>query len=360
MFELNQTQHKIMRKAWTKDTFTRQELSEEMDVNKSTISRNIQDLIDRNIIVYCGEKLPGETGGRKTQLMKLNKEFYLIIGFAIVNERITYTISNLKGEIISKEVVNGDFRGQSFLKTIEDIITTILKKHNNIIAICISMSGIINSKDGIIVRSDRLELKNFNLKKCIENRFNIFTFIENDANAGVASYLFSLKHKYSNLVYFMFLFPSKIVKFGAVSAGIVINKQVYRGSFSAAGELDEPDISGDKLFSINEANRLYDTSKEARIEIESMSDEITQRIAISSSLLDPDYIILGGDINQFSKEIKNLIEQKTLTYLERTKDSGFILIDNGGMTTIANGGVVSFLNSLMNNFSNAKRVFSFK
>jgi len=278
---INSTQHEILKSVWLKENFTRQEISDDLNVNRSTVSRNLESLISQGIIIEAGEKVPGESGGRKTQILKFNKDFYYILGISVVNGRSLYTINDLQGNVIFKESFKFDYKNGKYFEGLDIIISKVLGFYKNILAICISMPGIIDSSKGIAEYSEDLEIKNINIKKHTESKYGIFTFIENDANSGVASYLSHFKLKYSNLIYFMFFFPDKIFKFGGLGAGIVIDKKIYRGSNSAAGEVkfeNELRFSHKVLYSIEDINKGFEKNTEIMNDLVKITDTMCNRI----------------------------------------------------------------------------------
>lgn len=360
--QINPTQHEILKSVWLKEHFARQELSEDLNIDKSTVSRNLESLISQGLVLEAGEKNPGESGGRKTQILNFNKDYFNILGIAVVNGRALYTINDMQGNVLFKDSIRFEKKDGEFFRGLDSVIELALKNYGNILAICISMPGIIDSAKGYVVFSEDLELKNLNLKKYVENKYKIYTFIENDANSGVASYLSHFRLKYSNLIYFMFFFPDKIFKFGGLGAGIVIDKKIYRGSNSAAGEIkfeQELWFDKEKLYSIKDINTGFRENPEIMDVLNRITDMLSNRIYYLTNFLDPDHIILGGDINQFSEEVKNYLMSKIFRKFGITESNTFILVDAQGLVSIAAGGTISFMNAFMSDFAMAKKILKF-
>lgn len=343
----NQTQHQIINKIWAKDRFTRQELSQELHLNRSTISRSLEGLMEQSIIVKDSIQNPGEQGGRKTEVLRLNDDVLKMMAISIVNDRILALLLNLKGHVIHQYAFNDQVNEKNIVEEIEKAFREFEDYREEILAITISMPGIIDSQQGIIQFSYDLNIKNMPLKHWIEKKWGIFTYIENDANAGAAAYLFQSGMKHDNLIYYMFSFPTEFKTYGGIGAGIVLNKSIYKGSRSAAGEiiLDNSWLYSEEysLHAKDLGEYIYPSNSFPQI-IEDMINNLINRIIVVSTLLDPDKIILGGDITDFSDSVISHLKQKIRTGLNFPASVEFIEIDTSGLNNIALGGAVSFLN----------------
>ncbi|BBE31675.1 ArsR family transcriptional regulator [Tepiditoga spiralis] len=342
----NKTQHSILKYIWLKDTFTRQELSEKLNVDRSTISRNLEVLMKQNLVLKNGETSSSKKGGRKTNLLSLNKNSFYIIGISITGKEVYSILTNIKGEIIDSFSISGHINNRNIDKNIYKIIDQYLNNYENIVGICLAMPGIVDSQKGIIILSDELNLKNYSLKSILEEKYNIFVYIENDANAGAAAYLLHSKLKISNLIYFIFFFPNNLINLEGLGAGIIINKKLYNGSNSAAGEIKFNKYELNFSITLDDIKN-YENSKKKEL-VDSFLNIISEKIVQMSSFLDPEKIILGGDITLFSKKMKNYFISNICSKLN--KKNKFIVIDTGEIKTVAVGTVTAFLNEVMNNF----------
>jgi len=362
MFKLkNATQHQILKEIWTQDTFTRQKLSHRLNVNRSTISRNIEDLRKEELIIKEGIQNPGETGGRKTEVLKLNEKKACVLGITVVNDRVFGMNIDLKGHIMQEFHIKKKTRKENLLDILYETVEKFSDYFDRLLAVSVSLPGIIDSENGVVVYSHDLKLEKIELKKEIEKRFGLFTYVENDANAGAVSYLFESGMRCSNIIYFMFSFPSEFRTLGGIGSGIVIDKKIYRGSRSAAGE-----ITLDNSWQYSNAFQLH-ADDLGRFDYPSpgfpdvlkvMTDNLVSRVTTVTSLLDPDKIILGGDITDFSVSLLEHISEEILRGLDFPADETFIEIDHLGLKTIALGGAVSFLNLFFRDYEHAKCVLN--
>ncbi|SMD31131.1 ROK family protein [Picrophilus oshimae] len=106
------------------------------------------------------------------------------------------------------------------------------KNHiNSIDKVGIIFAGPVDSKNGIIVASPNIiGLKNFNIKKPLEDHFNVPVYLDNDAAAAaISERIFGSGKNVDNFIY--------ITLSTGIGAGIFINGRLYKGSHGMAGEV---------------------------------------------------------------------------------------------------------------------------
>lgn len=120
------------------------------------------------------------------------------------------------------------------IKRIVDLIYSLLKtSHLSVKAISSIGFGVPSSVDhlsGKMLTAPNLGWKDVNLKVAIEKEFGIFTYVENDVNAGTyGEYVMTLKKKYEHVVG---------IFFGTgIGGGLIINGQLFHGARGMAGEI---------------------------------------------------------------------------------------------------------------------------
>lgn len=116
-----------------------------------------------------------------------------------------------------------------------------IEKHNgkDIAGIGISCGGPLDSKNGIIKKPPSLPLwDDIEIVKYFENRFNIKTRLQNDANAcAVAEWRFGAGKGAENMVFLTFG-----TGFGA---GLILNGKLYSGTNDNAGEIGHVRLTKD-------------------------------------------------------------------------------------------------------------------
>ncbi len=165
-------------------------------------------------------------------------EYY--IGLDIGGTKIAVVLANNKSEILHKEKFATKSSFKENIEIIINLINKIKKSYKyEIKAIGISAGGPLDSEKGLFISPPHLpSFHGVNIKKILEDEFNIPTFLENDANAcALAEYYFGNGKKSKNFVF---------LTFGTgLGAGLILNESLYRGSNSQAGEIGHIRISND-------------------------------------------------------------------------------------------------------------------
>lgn len=104
----------------------------------------------------------------------------------------------------------------------------------------IGCPGICNNETGIVEYCSNLRFKDVPLKGDVEARVGIPTYLENDANAAAfGEYVAGAAKGYKNAI---------IITLGTgVGSGIIVDGNIYRGSFCAGGEIGHTVIVMDGL-----------------------------------------------------------------------------------------------------------------
>jgi glucokinase len=117
---------------------------------------------------------------------------------------------------------------KSIAKIIKDVIKSSGVSKENIKAVCLGMAGSVNK--GTIYLAPNLGLKNFNIKKLLENEIDYPVLLENDVNlAALGIKNFEVDESSKNLLA-MFIGTG-------IGGGLVLNGKLYRGSNFVAGEI---------------------------------------------------------------------------------------------------------------------------
>ena len=103
----------------------------------------------------------------------------------------------------------------------------------------VAIAGVLDSKNGILTSSPNLpQWKNVQLKKIMQDRLGLDTFLINDANAAaLGEYQFGAGIGAQNLVY--------LTVSTGIGGGIIIDGKLYEGSTGSAGELGHMTIDAD-------------------------------------------------------------------------------------------------------------------
>ena len=157
-----------------------------------------------------------------------------VIGIDLGGTKIYTAVVDLEGKIISEETVatNAAEGEQAVLNRILGTVETALKNVDisNVKAIGIGSPGPLDVKNGIIVNSANLPFKNFNIVQPLKEKYNLPTFLDNDANvATLGEFMFGAGKGTENMVF--------VTASTGIGGGAVLNGKLYRGNTANALEI---------------------------------------------------------------------------------------------------------------------------
>lgn len=256
-----------------------------------------------------------------------------ILTFDVGGTFIKYGVCDDNFEFIEKHKVPTDAKrgGQALVEKIIDIVET----YDNIDRVAISTAGQVDSKRGIIVHStDNIPYyTGMMVKKIIENKTGITTFVENDVNAAaLGEAYFGSAKGYSDFI---------CMTIGTgIGGALFLNGKLYQGSTASAGEIGhmiihpggkECTCGGEGCYEcygsanalITAVNKVSDEPldsfqifekenferPEIRSEIDKWIDEIITGLINIIYIFNPPLIVIGGGIMN-ENYIIDLIDRK--------------------------------------------------
>ncbi|GLC29926.1 ROK family protein [Clostridium omnivorum] len=167
-----------------------------------------------------------------------------VVGIDLGGTKICGALADLDGNILSQcTIPTNAFEGEAaVLNRIIEVIETVMKeagKYQDVIkAIGIGSPGPLDAKKGVIITTPNLPFNNFNLITPIKDRFNIPTYLDNDANvAAIGEFMLGAGKGTENMVY--------VTVSTGVGGGAILNGRVYRGNTSNALEIGHTTVLPD-------------------------------------------------------------------------------------------------------------------
>lgn len=224
----------IINKLKNKPKQSRANLSQSTGLSKPTVSSIVKELIKEGLIFEVGEGT--STGGKRPVNLVYNPDYNYVVGIAIENNIIYFSLGNMNGELISifsKKIENPE-KSELVLSVIIDGIFELLKNtkvdEEKIIGIVIGVPGIKQDSDNLIRSSPTIHWGGINLKKEIKEKLGKEVIIENDVNLMTIGEHY--KGQAKNINDFVYLFIGN-----GIGSGIFLNGKFIKGFHSAAGEI---------------------------------------------------------------------------------------------------------------------------
>ncbi|MBN2411700.1 ROK family transcriptional regulator [candidate division KSB1 bacterium] len=318
------------------------------------------------------------SAGKPPTLWSLNPEMGYILGVEILPNEFRITVLDFACHVIHQEHQVGfkDLKGDKTAKITVSLINDVIKKLNlpkeKIIGVGVALPGLVDREKGFVHYSRRLSLNNVYLQTLLANNLNLPVEIINDANAGALGiwwHLDSAEPLPPNVVFLTL--NEKIREMGA---GFILNTNLYEGAQGTAGEIfvTLPSIiklieKGKKKFGekqaliefINEGGdasllKIIECAKQnCRISnfiLKSFSKYIIDEVIRIVEFLNPNLIVIGGDITEAKLLIYDYITQNVKKNLKNKFPTGVIVpeirFSGTGIYSVSLGATSLFLRKM--------------
>ena len=182
----NITKSKIVNYIINHEATSKVELSRNLNLSMPTVLSNVNELLASGIAVEMGEY--ESTGGRKAKMISINPAYRYAVGIRITAKHAGFVLVNLSYEIEKYERIRLEFSTEAayYLQLSEALerFLSDIENRERILGIGISIPGIVNSKERMLIKSHALQLENYSLS-FLEQIFSLPVYFENDANAAM-------------------------------------------------------------------------------------------------------------------------------------------------------------------------------
>lgn len=317
MYQINSS--RIFQEIWLHRGKSRIAIAEELNLDRSTITKVVRQLLDYGIVRTTG-KYHGKPGaGRMATGLEIDPEFALVLGIEVQTEFFRSALISFDGTIIHSETAS--YEGSDFVPEICSIIESQIKQAQRagkpLAGIGIGLSGIIDPYHGIILQSNPLGVQEpLPLRDILQKKFGCPIFLENDANCccwGEKAFhrapfdrnFIALLGEFRNID-----IRNNRVNGVAVGLGIVIRDTVLHGDSFTVGEfqslLYDTENPGRSQFSITdeEAERLPADENV----LDQVFYETAYNISLLANTLDITRIVIAGDFVLFAEKLSQHLE----------------------------------------------------
>lgn len=213
---------------------SRAELAARTKLSRPCVSSLVEEMIGEGLIREVGT---GESkGGRKPILLEYNVQAYAVVGAVFEGSELEMAVADMNGELLAQEHtrLNQPVDGESALQALESTLARLLQTSGidraRVIGIGVGLPGITRQRSGTVSYAPSTGWMDLPVGKEIEERLGLPVVLDNDVNMMTQGEFFDgAGSGVSSLVY-MYVGTG-------IGAGIIIDKQLYRGSNEASGEI---------------------------------------------------------------------------------------------------------------------------
>lgn len=220
---------------------SRRDIARHTGLSAASISGITNKLIASGLVYEMGEAEELGRAGRRAVLLRLNPNAGLVIGVKLGVYSITCVITDLDANVLhsteylfgssnkSTAPYNPDITIQTTIDAIDSLLSETDIDPTHLLGIGIGINGIVDPDTGVSLLAPHFGWHDVPISEPLSKRFGIPIFLENDARAlTIAEQWFGAGREANH-------FAAAVIGYG-IGAGIVTNKQIYRGSSGGAGE----------------------------------------------------------------------------------------------------------------------------
>lgn len=239
-----------------KGTISRADIAKILDLSPPSTSSNINLLLEMDLLREVGEG--ASSGGRKPILLEFNKDYGYIIGIDMGTEEVKISLGNICAEIVDSIRFKNDDQSTGVKLLIDMLVSSkaLLDRNkigrNKIKAIVIAVPGVYDKTSNKLMAS-RINWDDIDLVGALEKEYGVPVLVKNDAGAAaLGEYYFGMKKNCSNMLY-VNIDPG-------ISTGIILNTELYEGSFKAAGIIRNMAFTKEQIGGIYKKNGYLETT----------------------------------------------------------------------------------------------------
>ncbi len=216
----------------------------------ATVSRTLVLLKNLNLVISKGKEITEM--GRHPDVFSLNNKYGYLLHFYMGADFIKGYITDLCGNILGTNTVEimRDITIDEFIlriKACKDSLVKNKKNYKKLIAASIAVPGFVDEKNKIIKRIPNIyHFEGVNLFDYMHDALGIPVIIHNEARLSAVGEHIHSHFDRSNLIYIDF------TKYRGIGAGIILDGKLYTGKNSFAGEV------GDILVDIHNFDQSYE------------------------------------------------------------------------------------------------------
>lgn len=357
---------------------SRTAIVEHLDISLPTVMRIVDELVGEGLVKLHGGS--EWSGGRRRPLLEFNAAESVVIGVDLSGSTFYGAISDLGGNILEELELDrqGSSAEENYSRTlilIDQLLASSKLNGRKIRGIGVGVPGVIEYKTGTVTWAYSLNWRDYTLRSKLTEKYGLPMIVDNDMNlAALGELWFGSGQEIQNMVL--------LTVTTGIGAGIIIDRELYRGSTNSSGEIGNL-LPGREFLGHNYgdfgalesiasltgilrlARKKLDLPPQQPLDIEEVFkayrqgipwanqiiDEMVQYLAVTianlSVAFDPDLIVLGGDVISLSNQwIESILDAigKSIPALPR------LVMSDLGRKAVVLGTIIDVLHYTSNLF----------
>jgi N-acetylglucosamine repressor len=321
---------------------SRAEIAKICGLNKATVSTITAEMLTDLCVIEDGLGQTTPIGGKPPTPLRLNNLRYGIFGLDIRADETILALSDFNSRLVARKRFKTGPQPRPFLQKIGKEITRLNREHREFREIAgtgVSLPGLVDSNNGTFLMSVVLPWRDFPVVQLLEDVTKLPVIIDNSARCAALAEIFHSKAQYAHVRNLLYVSVSS-----GLACGMVVDGGLYRGGNNTAGQFGHIpiDLNGPKcrcgqrgcwdLYASDKATiARYQRSRNGKgghapnmrrlIELVESGDPAASEAVRESARylgigiaglingLDPDVIVVGGEITRAWGLIEPIISQ---------------------------------------------------
>ncbi len=348
---------RILRAIWLNPGVSRIKVAEMLDLDRSTVTKIMQVILDRGLVVTAGKNTEQSGVGRRQINLRVNEDVGVVLGLEIQDARYVAVVSTISGKVLhtlgGMKAVRKETLASHILGIVARAREFISCEGLFLLGVGIGLPGIIDPYTGTIIRSNSFKIEEpFVLRDLLEEGCGVPVFVENDANCCCWSELaFCTENRSRNFVAVLGEFrdtvPEVVGCHGfAIGLGLAIRQRVLHGDHFTAGEfrtVPADRTTGQFRVPYRDLERLPEDKKILR----AVYRELTESLAFLVNCVDCTKIVFAGDFESHPENLKELMESAIVNNWIYDLERSFIIeFSKYGKNAVSMGAAGLFVEKL--------------
>jgi predicted NBD/HSP70 family sugar kinase len=247
-------------------TLSRNDISRMTQLQGSTLSYIVRELIEKNVVRAVGKRQSAQVG-QKQVLLTLNPEMGWMLGVSVRPGAATLVLLDSAGGRIDGMQVPLQGSIETFPKQIHEALNRWLQRRGTpagkMLGLGVGVPGVVDADAGVVLRSFPLHAVNVPFQQLLTDEFGVTAVVDHDACYGAcAEATDGAAADVSHFIYFAVNVQPLASGFRLASYGsaLYLQGKIYRGAFYGASELSgslEPapmDLTASEMAELTEAD----------------------------------------------------------------------------------------------------------
>jgi predicted NBD/HSP70 family sugar kinase len=213
---------------------SRAEIAKISGLNKATISTITGELLKDACIIEEGSGRTTPIGGKPPTPLRLNAKRFGLFGVDIRADETVLALSDFNNRIVSRVSFETGSVAASFLNKIAREIRKLRTKHDSFIefpGIGVSLPGLVDNQSGKFLLSVVLPWRDVPVVNLLERATSLPVIIDNSARCSALAEIWHGKAQYAHVRNLLYVSVST-----GLACGVVIDGGLYRGGNNTAGQ----------------------------------------------------------------------------------------------------------------------------